>query len=678
MKYFYMPQGLDVLRQQRFGCRSEQFRRLSDQCQLYEREVLPTEHPLKSITYYGMAAANLSLMYLISGQEKYLAQACRWIFAGVNYPHWGKAIKVDVDLSAAWLLFGYGLSYNWLKDVLSPSDRQRLLEKLILQGERMYRYAVETGWDAQKPQQVIQNAQGNTVDVLTGRSWAVTFWQNHNWIDFAGLAMAGYAIMDEYPSAKCWTEAAKKNFLQVLSLLPEDGSDYEGVVYWRYGVIWLFHYAQILREREGIDLFQQSAFLKNTFFYRLYQLAPDKEQNFNHGDCHDRRSGHIPCLYYKIASEYRNGYAQTLAQQVLQHSLFREGYQSGVKPGILPEAFLEYLWYDPTVTPMPLEELTTIRYFPDLGLISARTGWGQDEVAFSYKCSPGGGHKQWNMAFDIRNETEIDPRSMGHHHPDANSFMLIRGGDFLAIDEGYSSCKMAQHHNLVLVDGKGFAGDGRYDVYAGTEEEYCGQVQDFVIHGNGFYLRGESSGFYPKDLELQQMQREILSCGTGWYLVLDTICSAKPHIYTWLLHGDQQPSFRNDHYRFENGSSAMEVWPGDLGLRFGSTVMMASANVTSQEPDNMVYTRLETLCEENKIPTDKLILLNLITIGSACECSAAMPKVTIKPTPYGWLISCGEDKIAVNLSGKSQQTPVGTLQNRYLVQPSGIKDPWEI
>lgn len=665
MEYLFMPQGLETLRKDRFGCRSRHFRRLADQCQLYEKEVLPKEHPLKSITYYGMAAANLALMYKLTGQKRYLAEARRWIFAGVDYPHWGKAVKVDVDLSAAWLLFGYGLCYNWLREDLELSDRQALLEKLILQGQRMYRYAVETGYDALLRQQKIQKAESDTVDVLTGRSWATTYWQNHNWIDFAGLAMAGYAIAGDYPQAKVWTDMARENFLKVFPLLPEDGSDYEGVVYWRYGVIWLVHYAQLLRETEGIDLFAGSEFLKNTFFYRLYQLAPDREQNFNHGDCHDRHSGHIPCLYYKLASEYGNGYAQTLADEVLEHSLFREGYQSGVKPGILPEAFLEYLWYDPNVESRPLEELPTTRYFADLGLVCARTSWDKDAIAFSYKCAPGGGHKQWELTHRMEQAEGLNTRSMGHHHPDANSFMLIRGGDFLAVDEGYSSRKMARHHNLMLVDGTGFCGDGGYDVYARLEEHQKAEILAFQSFENGFYLCGESAGMYAPELKLQKMRREILTCGKGWYLMLDTAASELPHTYTWLLHGDQMPVRDGDHYRFENAGSAMEVFPGDLELRFGSTMMSVSANVTSQEPDNMVYTRLYTLCEENKLPEREMVFLNLITAG---PCSReALPAAAVERTAFGWQVSVDGARIVVNLSGHPQDTPIGECSHRFTV-----------
>ncbi len=69
----------------------------------------------------GMAAANLSLAFLLTKQRHYLEEAKRWIFTVVGYNQWGYRFLVDVDLSASWLLFGLGLSYDWIKDYLTES-----------------------------------------------------------------------------------------------------------------------------------------------------------------------------------------------------------------------------------------------------------------------------------------------------------------------------------------------------------------------------------------------------------------------------------------------------------------------------------------------------------------------------------------------------------------------------
>lgn len=598
-----VPGGWGKLRTELEGTRREMFRRLTEQCARYRRQTLPAEHPMASITYFGMAAANLACAYRLTGQAQYLEEARRWIFTAVGYPHWGRAVKVDVDLSAAWLLFGLGLSYDWLREDLTRTERIRLRDKLILQGECMAAYAV----------------------TARGTSWPTEYWQNHNWIDFTGLATAGYALAEEYPPAAGWIAMAREDMTKVFPLLPQDGSDYEGITYWRYGVPWLALYAELLRQTEGIDLFTGSDFLKNTIWYRLYQMAPDREQNFTFGDCHDRRSGHSVALFYKLASEYRIGQAQWLAGEVLHHSLFREGYESGLQPGILPEAFLELLWYDPSVAPEPPDGLPAARSFPDLGLVSVRSGWDVFARALSFKCSSGGGAKQWELTNRFDRELGFSTRSMGHHHPDANSFQIVRGSDFLAVDEGYSARKMAAHHNLVLVDGRGYEGDGGFDVYRDYTPDRTARLEAFGTVGPYAYMRGESARMYCRDLQLETCRREILCAGVGVLIVCDRMASAQPHIYSWQLHADNAfwpvgPLA----YRTENGASRLDIRACGEGLSLRTETVRVQANPTSQEPSKIITTEMQTLVEENSTPVREIVMWNVLCVGSSLTTGTAV------------------------------------------------------
>lgn len=71
----------------------------------------------------------------------------------------------------------------------------------------------------------------------------------------------------------------------------------------------------------GEDWFQKSEYLKNTFYYRLYQSCADLKRQLNYGDCHDRYSSHTACVYYKAAAEYGDGYAQKLGNLVVDEFL---------------------------------------------------------------------------------------------------------------------------------------------------------------------------------------------------------------------------------------------------------------------------------------------------------------------------------------------------------------------
>ena len=257
--YLFIDQKIDNLREEINHSKAAVYKRLYEQCRRYGSEMLSWELPGGSITFMGMASANLSLMYLLTKQPHYLEEAKRWVFTCVNYPDWGSDKNRNIDLSAAWLLFGLGLSYDWLQSAFSKEEQCKLRDKLILQASRMY-----------------EHRQMNR-----GSGWSASYWQNHNWINMTCLATAGYALVNEHPDAQLWIDAAKENFEFVYSVLPADGSDYEGVVYWRYGAMWLFIYAHLIKEREGIDYFSTTPFLKNTFFYRLYQSTPDLQQQIN-------------------------------------------------------------------------------------------------------------------------------------------------------------------------------------------------------------------------------------------------------------------------------------------------------------------------------------------------------------------------------------------------------------
>ena len=271
--------SLDWWRQVAESTHASQYRRLLKESDSHRDCLPPPEHPSDSITYIGTALLNLALAYLLSGRERYVDTARRWIKTAISYPHWGKERMPGHDLDAAWLLFGLGLGYDWVKDALPTEERDALRDKLIAQGNKLYEFALET----------------------EGRWWRSAYWQKHNWICYGGLAAVVYALCNEYSDAGCWAARARDNFAQALSYMPEDGADYEGAVYWRYGFIWFLINADLLQQETDEDL-HDSEFLRNSFYYRLYLSGPNLVDTANFGDCHDRRSAHTAAVYTRLAA----------------------------------------------------------------------------------------------------------------------------------------------------------------------------------------------------------------------------------------------------------------------------------------------------------------------------------------------------------------------------------------
>jgi len=617
MTYLLINNQLDVLKGEIKTTRRVQFKRLLDQCRLYEGETLSKEVPKTSVTYIGMAAANLSLAYMLTGQEHYLTEAKRWIFTAVDYEVWGYGFLVDVDLSASWLLFGLGLSYDWIKDHLTDEERQKFLDKLILQGNKIFDYGQEN----------------------FGHCWSTNFWQNHNWINYSGLLTTACAIRDDYKGAQVWVDEIHDNFDKVFDYLPEDGSNYEGTVYWRYAMNFFLNAAELIRTDGGTDHFQ-SDFLKNTFDFQLYQFAPNWEENIGFGDVHDKRSSHSICAYYKIASEYQNGQAQWLGDLVQERFIFREAYESKIFPGILPEAFLELIWFNPKIKPQSPEGLPLTKYFPDLGLVVMRSGWDRNATHLSFKSSPPGGHKQWKMSWELDRKNDWFTRSLTHYHVDFNSFILVHNDSYLVIDEGYNRTSKAEIHNLVTVDGTGCVGEkiwetgsisdpeifdlnskGIFNVWRDVPEEAIAEIEAFSDEDGFTFVTGESSRLYYPEMQLTRNARHIINSKLGYFILLDELESDLEHIYTWRIHAEKfAKQVSEDKFEIQNGSGALNVFavfPETRETKISETLI--EEIMTPQRPNDKRRIKLKTFMIENAAREKNTYFLNVFQPKDALE-----------------------------------------------------------
>ncbi|MEP0175821.1 MAG: DUF4962 domain-containing protein [Paraglaciecola sp.] len=611
MNYLLINEQLEVLKQQINTTHKEHMIRLIEQCRLYENEVLSKEHPSTSITYMGMAAANLSLAYLLTEQEHYLEEAKRWIFTAVDYDVWGYGFLVDVDLSASWMLYGLGLSYDWLKNHLTKEERQRFLDKLILQGNKIFDYGQDN----------------------LGHCWSTNYWQNHNWINYSGLLTTAYAIRSDHPGAEVWIAEIKENFEKVFEYLPEDGSNYEGTGYWRYAINYFLTAADLIRKDGGPNYFE-AGFLKNSFDYRLYQSAPNWEENINFADVHDRRSSHSICAYYKIASEYNNENAQWLGELVRTKFLFREASQSKIFPGILPEAFLEFIWYNPTIkqTSPAQSNLSLNKYFPDLGLVVMRSDWEKGATHLSFKSSPPGGHKQWDMSWKLDKKNGWKTRSLTHYHVDFNHFILMHNDTSLVIDEGYNRTSKAEIHNLITVDGTGCVGEkiwsegdlsdperfelnckGIHNVWKNVPENAIAKIEAYSEDNGYVYAVGESSKMYYPEMELTRNARHIINSELGYFILLDELESALEHTYTWRIHSEKYANkVTEDQFEIINGLGALNVFTAFPEVRQSAiNETLVEEVMTPQRPDDIRRISLKTLLIENTEKSKNAYFINV-------------------------------------------------------------------
>lgn len=610
-----LKDNLELLKQDIKDVKSEQLVRLLEQCKWYEAQKLTKEHPPTSITYMGMASANLSLAYLLTGQDQYLKEAKRWIFTAVGYDVWGYGFLVDVDLSASWLLYGLGLSYDWIKDYLDEDERKLFLDKLILQGNKIFDYGQEN----------------------KGNCWSTDYWQNHNWINYSGLLTTAYAIKDEHDGAKVWIKEIVENFDYIMDVMPKDGSNYEGTGYWRYAVNFFLVAADLIRQFEGLDLYKRD-YLKNTFWFKLYQTAPNWEENINFSDVHDTRSSHSISAYYKFASEYGNEYSQWMGEEVRTKYLFREAYESKLFPGIMPEAFMELIWYNPEVKTRHPKDLPLTRFWPDLGLTVIRSGWERDSIHFSFKSSAPGGNIQWKESWKLNKANNWRTRSLTHYHVDFNHFILKAFDSSLAIDEGFYRTSQAKVHSLITVDGLGCLGEeiwkegslsdpalfdlnskGIFNVWRDVPEESVAEIEHYSSENGYTYVVGESSKMYYKESNLTRNARNVLYSERGYFIIFDELESSDKHTYTWRMQAEQfADEIRENDFEIKNGKGVLNVYchaTTDISSTSEETVL--NEIMTPQRPKDIREIILKTLLLNNKEKVDNMVYLNVLAPRSA-------------------------------------------------------------
>lgn len=616
---------LEPYKEQVQGAYKKQYHRLLVEADRYAAYELPAIHPKESTTYMGVAIMNLALAYRLSEEERYLLEAKRFIRAVLAWEEWGNAHLVNVDLSASWILFGLSLGYDWLKPFLTAEEKERIVSKLKHHAGIMYQYRRDT----------------------YGHGWSTNYYQNHNWINMTGLAAAGYVLLAEEQAedrvaarvagqavdqaAGQYIAEARDNFVRVFAFLADDGSNYEGVSYWRYGGMWLFVYAHLLKVQEGIDYFATSNYLRNTFYYRLYQSCGDLQQQQNFGDCHDRYSGHTPCVYYKAAAEYRDGFAQKFGNLVLDEFLEIEAAESKIKPGILPEAGFEFLWYDPAVPEQELTDLPTVKYFEDLGLLAIRESWARDSKVLSIKCGYPGGRKQWQNSFRLYREEQIDSLALSHHHPDNLSYIFARGSEFLTCEDGYNRNIMPDHHNVILVDGRYTDAVGVNDVYTDsawmrleknpddpTLSCYKGEVTHFETDGQVVIYKGETAGIYPDELQMTEVSRLLFSDQLAFFIFIDVCKSELPHQYRIISNTDMEARPQSDGsylYPLKSGCIKYTVF-SDNEIKAVQYQQEVVSVMTTQEPDKVCKSSINTLAFETAGRVKKQMFIQCFTFES--------------------------------------------------------------
>lgn len=475
----------------------------------------------------------LAMAYVLSDDRKYLDAGKKWALAACGYKTWGLYEFGGIDLAASHQLFGLGILYDWCYDALDEETKRTIRETIIQRGSYMFNAA----------------ASGRMVkDIEVYRhhpwtQWDEAYLQNHLWDNSCGLSVAGLSVFDEYDDATQWLGFTLDKFQTTMKLLGDDGSSHEGVPYWTYGIEYLLKFMELSRTLLDVDMYDNNWF-RATAMYRLYMGLPKNSWSnsntvVNYGDS-PRYDWYGPDYQLRrLASEYKDGYAQWLAQEIdEQHA---EHAVAG---------WLNLLWYDPKVMAKPPYDLPTIHHFEDIGIVTARTDWSGDESLLFFKCGPYIGHKAiQQMVYD---------HATGHHvHPDANNFMLFGYGEWLIRDDGYWSKHTRYHNTLIIDNGEQLGGGDRS--FSGLEpHSYQAHPRITRVQSTPEvdFISGDATEAYPKNTGLLHYRRHLIFMKPDVLIIIDDIKLNEEKELELDFHPEQQQAERDGNVFVIRGEKA--------------------------------------------------------------------------------------------------------------------------
>ncbi len=478
----------------------------------------------------GIAIAEAAFAYKIEGDKKYLNAAKKFMDAAVSYDIWGYSYnKPNVDLAAGHLLYGLGYGYDLLYHDLSEAERARFREKLTKQARLLFEHY--------KPK--------------SGRSYSYS--QNHVFIPMAGLGVAAYALYDEVEDAPEWAKLARAIYDRVIATYSTDGYYYEGFEYWIFSTPWIIHYLDAHAHATGEDLFEQAG-LKQTHLYVAHSMLPGGQYVFDFGDIfegpltragkgEDYKRTHPDGrfytnynLLYRIASRFQNAEAQGIARWL-------ESFKQ-----TNAEDFWSLVWYDAKLNATPMEKQPAWHYFADHEVVYWRTDWSADATAFAFKSGPPEGHHttallkkfpDWHL-------------SSGHAHPDANSFIIYANGQYLTGDSGYAGVPLTEHHNTILIGGRGQAREGKgHDAFNGVPYERMDKIhiKQAKLGKDFAEVIGDATAAYEAELGVKRFERRFIFIKPNKFEIRDEVATEMPQSYTSLIHADSTvEQLGNNHF----------------------------------------------------------------------------------------------------------------------------------
>jgi len=445
----------------------------------------------------------------LEGDAAALAAALEVVDAAIARPHWGNPREDgyghDGDMGAAFVLRALAHAYHALGAELGADRRQRLRDKLRLQGDRFMANAL-----------------------LNRDYWGGSVLQDHGWRALFAYADGVLHLLGVLPEAERWAAYAVPRVRRSLDAMPRDGV----IPLSNYCQLYLYlddvtGYRDALLALTGEDIFEQPQF-PAIIDYLLRVVRP--RDHLMLLESADPLIGGNAFLN-AIAAQYGDGRAAALQQAVLTtgerpfyHTTQAYGFHLGALQGLQS--------YRPAVPPAPLPTPEPLSFFADGGLATYRDP--VDDVTLTIRCAPFAGYHAYRRA--------QGPCDRMGQAPGAGHFTVSLGAAprLVTPDGGYKL--QSALRTCLLVDGRGQYGDIGYPMSIPARrhrgEEILFARWDLAEHAG--WIRLNLAPAYPEDDGLLSYTRDLLLYPGAHILCRDTVAAAAPHRWSWLFQGKRE------------------------------------------------------------------------------------------------------------------------------------------
>ena len=258
----------------------------------------------------------LGFSYLVTGRKEYLERGKRELFAALNFPDWHPYHDLDYGVMCYAAAFGY----DWFYNDLSETERAFCREKICEYG---FGPALEDYLDLPRKRTYpwVQDDPGD----------------NHKLINNGGISLCALAICDETDGDVCERvlDFAYRDDYKFIRAAYDvrDGSYFEGVSYWEYGMRHLaIHMTGLMTACGTIyDFIDWEGFRKTPYF--LVLLCSNNFKSFCFSDGSEEYLCVSPLLWVGPAVG-ENAFAQLRIKRMEEGDI----------------SLFDIMWYDPSAT----------------------------------------------------------------------------------------------------------------------------------------------------------------------------------------------------------------------------------------------------------------------------------------------------------------------------------------